>query len=132
MFSGETAVELTTPLTGEAFHARVEEALSGLGRARVDRRGGLTIAPNPSFGSFLTEVQFDGTVRQLAGGGYDVAVRHTCKPTAACWVIAAVLLVTTLGGAGIILVPLIEKKQVANRVRQALTRLEDVADDRSA
>ena len=129
MFSGETAVELTTRLPDEAFRVKVEEALAGLGRARVDRRGGLTVVPHLSFGSFLTDVQFDGTVRQLRDGSYDVAVRHTCKPTAACWVIAAVLLVTTFGAA-IVLVPLIEKKQVAARVRQALSRLEDVADDR--
>lgn len=130
MFSGETAVELTTKLPDEQFFTRVEEALAGLGRARVDRRGGLTVGPNPSLGSFLTEVVLDGTVRPLGDGSYDVSVRHTCRPTAACWVIAAVLLVTTVFGAGIVLVPLIEKKQVATRVKLALARLEDVADDR--
>ena len=132
MFTGETAVELTTRLPDEAFFTRVEEALAGLGRARVDRRGGLTVGPNPALGSFLTEVVLDGTVRPLGDGTYDVAVRHTCRPTAACWVIAAVLLVTTVGGAGIVLVPLMEKKQVAARVKLALAQLEDVADDRPA
>lgn len=130
MFSGETAAELTTRLPVGELYTKVEEALAGLGRARVDRHGGLTVGPNPSLGSFLTEVHLDGSVRPLGDGGYDVAVRYTCKPTAACWVIAAVLLVTTVGGAGIVLVPLFEKKQVAKRVKDALARLEDVADDR--
>lgn len=130
MFSGETAVELTTRLDEVAFRHKVQEALAGLGRARVDDRGGLTVWPYRSFGSVLTEVNLDGDVRPLGDGGYDVAVRYACKPTGLCWALAVVLFLTTAVGAAILLYPLYEKKQVAARVRQALTRLEDVADDR--
>ena len=130
MFRGETAVELTTPLGEREFLARVEDALGGLGRVRVDRRGGLVIEPAPGIGSGLTEVVLDGTVRPLGDGTYDVAVRYDCRPSGGCWVLAGVLFLLTFFGGLVLLVPLADKKKVAARVRLALARLEDVADDR--
>jgi hypothetical protein len=130
MFRGETAVELTTRLPAEGLYAKVEEALSDLGRARVDRRGGLTVGPTVMLGSSLTDVVVDGTVRPLGDGGYDVVVRYDCRPTTGCWVLAGALFVFTFFGALVVLVPLMDKKKVARRVEQALARLEDVADDR--
>jgi hypothetical protein len=129
MFSGETAVELTTRLDDRALFDAVEQAFAGLGRARVDARGGLTVVPNDTMGSVFTEVAIDGSVRRL-GDGYEVVVRHACKPTTACWLAAVVLMFTFVGGVGVLAVPLMEKKQVGRRVRDALGRLEDVADDR--
>lgn len=130
MFRGETAVELSTRLGEAEFHRKVEDALAGLGRVRVDRRGDLFADPTAALGSSLTEVQVDGRVRPLGDGLYDVAVRYDCRPTTGCWVLAILLFFFTFFGALVILVPLADKKQVARRVRLALARLEDVADDR--
>lgn len=130
MFRGETAVELSTRLGEAEFHRKVEDALAGLGRVRVDRRGSLSVARPSPLGSFLTEVELDGTVRPLGDGLFDVAVRYDCRPTAACWALAVGLFLVSFFGAAVILVPLLDKKQVAARVRAGLARLEPVADDR--
>jgi hypothetical protein len=130
MFSGETAVELTTRLGEDEFRRAVEDALAGLGRVRVDKRGDLSVGPPTALGSSLTDVSVGGTVRPLGEGQYDVVVRYDLRPTTGCWVLAVALFFFTFFGALVVLVPLADKKQVARRVRLALARLEDVADDR--
>lgn len=130
MFRGETAVELSTQLNEAEFYRKVEEALSGLGRIRVDRRGGLVGDAPATLGSSLTDVYLDGTIRPMGDGVYDISVRYDCCPTTGCWVLTILLFFFTFFGALVIFVPLMDKKKVADRVTKALARLEDVADNR--
>ena len=100
MFSGETAVELTTRLSDEAFFRRVEDALADLGRVRVDRRGGLTVGP-PTAGRVVPHRGGRWTARSArwVTAQYDVAVRYDCRPTTGCWVLAVALFFFTFFGA---------------------------------
>ena len=127
MFSGNDRVSVPSSLPEDAFYAKVEDALSALGRVKVSKSGHITVDVKEGLKSFLTDVTADGTVRKK-GDGYEVAVSYSLAPSVVNWVLAIVLFLLTCVGVVIIAVPALEKGKVAKAVTNALNDLEEVAD----
>src|SRR4029078_984273 len=104
-------VSVASSLSEDAFYAKVEDALSALGRAKVSKSGNISVDAKEGLKSFLTDVSIDGTVRKKADG-YDVAVSYSLSPSVVNWVLAIVLFLFTCIGVGIIAVPGREKGKV--------------------
>ena len=127
MFSGNDHVSVPSSLAEDAFYAKVEDALSALGRVKVSKSGNITVDVKEGLKSFLSDVTIDGTVRKK-GDGYEVAVSYSLAPSVVNWVLAIVLFLATCVGVIIIAVPAMEKGKVAKAVTNALNDLEEVAD----
>lgn len=129
MFSGNDRVSVPSSLPEDAFHAKVEDALSTLGRVKIGKGGRITVDVKEGLKSFLTDVSMDGTVRKK-GDGYEVAVSYSLAPSVVNWILAVVLFLMTCVGVIIIAVPAMEKGKVAKAVTNALNDLEEVAEAR--
>ena len=124
MFKGEESITLSTTQPEAAVQKKVEEALSVLGRVKIDKRGGIEIAPKAKFTTTFTDVTMEGSLRKR-GDGYDLAIEYACKPTIVTWLIVVLGTLTLFFGWLAIFVPMSAKKKVGKAVEGALMDLED-------
>lgn len=131
MFGGDERVWVETDLPAGRFDRTVRRALDRLGDVKVRDEGEFEIRPAGNLASFLSTVKLTGHV-EAEDDGYEVTVRYSLAPSAACWVAAVVLFTAAFVGAAIVFLPAFEKTTVGDAVRAALRDLRDDAEDRGA
>ena len=124
MFKGEESIAVASTLPDTVVMKKIEDALGGLGRVRIDKRGAIQIDAKGKFTTFLTDTTLEGAVRKKADG-YEVTIDFSCKPSVMNWVIIIVGSLTCLLGWVAIFAPMMSKKKVEKAVKNALMDIEE-------
>lgn len=125
MFRGEESIKITTTQPEAVVREKVEEALSEIGRVRIDKRGSLEITPKDKFSSLLTETTMEGQINKKKDGEYEIVINYNCKPSIINWVIIVGGTLMLCIGWVAIFVPMTEKAKVSKAVRNALLNVEE-------
>ncbi len=128
MFKGEDSTTLETSLSFEKVTSEVEEALAGLGRVNVSKKGDITIEASSKYKTTFADTVIDGALRasKKSPSSYTLTISYDVSPTLGCWCLA--IFGGPLTGCLlflILLIPMKKKGEVQRDVVKTLRVVED-------
>lgn len=127
MFKGEDSITFDTAVPLEEITNEVEEALRGLGRVSITKKGMIDVEAKSKYKTTFAEADLEGSLEQSrkTPTQYTLTLSYNVRPTIICWIIAVLGTTSVCIGFLILLMPFKMKGDLQKDVLKILSSVED-------